>query len=56
MSYPPTAGWIAPNRLNGQVRRPTLPRVPGEGSVAQLWRHPVKSLQGEQLEAVTVDA
>lgn len=30
--------------------------MPGEGRVAQLWRHPVKSLQGESLESVTVDA
>jgi len=27
----------------------------GEGRVAQLWRHPVKSLQGEHLPAVLVD-
>jgi MOSC domain-containing protein len=30
--------------------------VVGEGFVAQLWRHPVKSLQGERLDAVTVDS
>jgi uncharacterized protein len=30
--------------------------VSGEGRVAQLWRHPVKSLQGERLDRVTVHA
>jgi uncharacterized protein len=30
--------------------------VSGEGRVAQLWRHPVKSLQGERLDRVAVDA
>jgi uncharacterized protein len=29
--------------------------VVGEGCVAQLWRHPVKSMQGERLDAVAVD-
>lgn len=28
----------------------------GEGRVAQLWRHPVKSLQGESLDSVAIDA
>jgi uncharacterized protein len=30
--------------------------VSGDGRVAQLWRHAVKSLQGERLTAVTVDS
>jgi uncharacterized protein len=29
--------------------------VLGEGAVAQLWRHPVKSLQGESLDHVVID-
>jgi len=30
--------------------------VRGQSGVAQLWRHPVKSLQGERLETVTIDS
>jgi uncharacterized protein YcbX len=33
---------------------PYAPLVRGHGVVAQLWRHPVKSLQGESLEATVV--